>query len=228
MFFLTFLQSFSFQKKNSFNYLLHRKKIGLRMRNSFVFGAPPFPSCERKESVERSRRFQKSVDRKVVALALERLLSAASELDVSRNSDRILIRSVKDQLPLPEQPLSGSEGPLLSHVQHLQGPGSLRSFPPEVDGQKGPLVEGVGQGVALAREKEVWLGAGRRCEHDHDVSSGIKPERDLALDVFEVPDRVEGSVASVGLDGDASRDSDAVRDWSVGDHDVRLADVLGR
>ena len=45
--------------------------------------------------------------------------------------------------------------------------------------------------------------------------------------MFEVPDRVEGSVASVGLDGDASRDSDAVRDWSVGDHDVRLADVLG-
>ncbi len=137
-----------------------------------------------------------------------------------------MIRSVKYQLPLPEQTLSGSKRSLLSHVQHFQSPGALRSFSPEVDRQEWPLVERVGQGIALAREEEVRLCARRRGEHDHDVSARVKPERDFALDVFKVSDGVQGAVAAVGLDGDAGGDSDTVGDLSVGYHDVGLADVL--
>ena len=44
--------------------------------------------------------------------------------------------------------------------------------------------------------------------------------------MLEVSDRVEGPVAPVRLHRDPGRDSDAVRDRGVGDHDVGLADVL--
>ena len=52
------------------------------------------------------------------------------------------------------------------------------------------------------------------------------PKRDFTLNVFQISNGVWCPVASVSLDRNPSRYSDAVRDGGVGHHDVGLTDVL--
>jgi len=149
-----------------------------------------------------------------------------SEGGVSRYPNGIILGAVPDHLPLVEDSLAAVKVPVRGHIEDLQGPGSGGWFSPEMNGQEGPVIKALPQGVPGPREQEVGPCPGGRCHYNHQVPSGHVRETDFALNVLQMIDNIQGAGATVG--GEAGADAPPYDFWEreVAGDDGGLADML--
>ena len=97
-------------------------------------------------------------------------------------------------------------------LTYFEFPLSKWIFAPEMDREERPLLKNGGKVVPGTREQKNGSCSRRRGQSNHDVPSGIVPQGDLALHVFQEPHVVKGSNAAVRVHCHGGRPSHCVRD----------------
>ena len=137
-----------------------------------------------------------------------------------------MLCAVEDELPLVKESLAWPRRPVRSHVDDLQGPPAHWRLSPEVDGEEGPGVKPLSEGVPGPGVEEGGPGARGGGDDHHDVPPGDVVECDLALDVFQMVDGVDGACTAIRVHGDSGLLPDTVRNLHVRYHGGGLTDVL--
>ncbi len=141
--------------------------------------------------------FKLAVGNSLVAVT-EKFEAAAAFGNVLQDA---LLGSVEEQLPLLDDSCGlGGRGHVGAAVD-VQRPRPVGRLAPEVNGQERPVDKALSGLVSRSRQQQGRLGAAGRRQHQVEGAPRRELQRDLALDVLQVPDLLGGSLAGRRRDG---------------------------